>query len=83
MGSTFSIRLPEQQRRALRDRARAMNATESAWVRRLIERDLQQSSLKQQLSGLIGSLEAPQASSACGAKGDPLKEHIRRSNWRG
>jgi hypothetical protein len=83
MGSTFSIRLPEQQRRALRDRARAMNATESAWVRRLIERDLQQSSLKQQLSGLIGSLEAPQASSACGAKGHPLKEHIRRSNWRG
>lgn len=80
MATTFSIRLPERQREALKRRAQSMNLTVSAWVRHLIENDLQASSLRKQLEGIIGALDS-QAHHPTGMV-HPLKSHIRDQNWR-
>jgi hypothetical protein len=80
MGTSFTIRLPESQREALRRRAKAMKSSESAWVRHIIEKDLQASTLQEQLGDLIGSLNSAEGSAS--AKGNPLKATIRERNWR-
>lgn len=80
MGTSFTIRLPEQQRQALRKRAKAMHTSESAWVRHIIEKDLENSTLQEQLAGLFGSLDSGTAGKA--GKANPLKEAIRQRNWR-
>jgi hypothetical protein len=80
MGTSFTIRLPEGQREALRKRAKAMKSSESAWVRHIIEKDLENSTLQEQLGDLIGSLDSKIVESAGHA--NPLKEGIRKRNWR-
>ena len=79
MSTSFTIRLPEQQREALRKRAKAMQTSESAWVRHIIEKDLEKSTLQEQLADLLGSLDS---GSGKAGKANPLKEAIRRRNWR-
>lgn len=80
MGTSFTIRLPEGQREALRKRAKAMKSSESAWVRHIIEKDLENSTLQEQVGDLIGSLDSRDAGSSRHA--NPLKDVIRTRNWR-
>ena len=80
MGTSFTIRLPERQREALRKRAKAMKSSESAWVRHIIEKDLENSCLQEQLGDLIGSLDSGRTTPS--GTSNPLKEGIRQRNWR-
>ena len=80
MGVSFTIRLPESQREALRKRAKAMKTSESAWVRHIIEKDLEASTLQEQLGDLIGSLDSGNTSE--GGKANALKARIHDRNWR-
>ena len=76
--STLTIRLPKNQREALRQTARALQKTESEYVRDLLARDLDDRSLGERMADLAGSVDSRQR------VGDPhpLKEVIRRKNWR-
>jgi len=59
-----------------------MKTTESAWVRHLIEKDLQETSLKEQLGNLIGSIDSRKPGKASEPQPHSLKAQIRKSNWR-
>lgn len=78
MDTTLTIRLPKKQREALRRRAVALRKTESEIVRELIDRETEQSSLRERVSQLIGSLD----SSKTIGPPHPLKSMIRERNWR-
>lgn len=79
MSTSFTIRLPERQREALRKRAKAMQSSESAWVRHIIEKDLENSTLQEQLADLVGSLDSSKGTKK---RANSLKEAIRQRNWR-
>ena len=76
--TTLTIRLPSEQRRALRQRAAALKKSESEWVRSLITRDLNQSLILERVAHLVGSLDGARAVTAP----HPLKKTIRERNWR-
>lgn len=78
METTLTIRLPKKQREALKRRANALKKSESEIVRELIDRETEQSSLRDRVRHLIGSLDSSQQ------VGDPhpLKAIIRERNWR-
>jgi Arc/MetJ-type ribon-helix-helix transcriptional regulator len=76
--STLTIRLPKEQREALRRWAKALNKTESEYIRELLTRDPDNRTLSERMSGLAGSLDSSQAVS----ERHPLKALIRKRNWR-
>jgi hypothetical protein len=76
--STLTIRLPKEQREALRRCARALKKTESEYIRDLLARDLDSRTLTEQIGDLAGSLDSSQTV----GKPHPLKEVIRKRNWR-
>ncbi len=78
MGTTLTLRLPKKQRDALKRRAAALHKTESEIVRELIERETEQSSLRQRIRELVGSLDSTKAV----GPPHPLKALIRERNWR-
>jgi predicted transcriptional regulator len=80
VGTSFTIRLSESQREALRKRAKAMKTSESAWVRHIIEKDLEANTLQEQLDGLLGSLDSKRGQKRPKING--LKATIRERNWR-
>ena len=77
--STLTIRLPKEQRDALRRKATAFNKTESDFVRALIAQDLANSSLLERVRDLVGSLDSGIVSRA---QAHPLKKALRERNWR-
>ena len=76
--STLTIRLPQEQREALRRCARALKKTESEYIRNLLARDLDRRTLSERIGDLAGSLDSSQTA----GKPHPLKEVIRKRNWR-
>jgi predicted DNA-binding protein len=78
MNTTLTIRLPREQREALRKRAAALNKSESDLVRALISRDLSEATLLERAARLVGSVD----SRTKNTPPNPLAKRIRDRNWR-
>jgi len=78
MDSTLTIRLSKEDREALRRRARAEGCSESAFLRRLIERETERGFDFESVRHLAGSLD----SGSGRPKRLSWKEHLRKRNWR-
>lgn len=76
--STLTIRLPKEQREALKRWAKALRKTESEYIRELLTRDLDNRSLSERMGDLAGSLDSSQAI----GEPHPRKAVIRERNWR-
>jgi hypothetical protein len=76
--STLTIRLSQDQREALRRCAKALKKTESEYIRDLLARDLDSRTLSERIGNLAGSLDSSQTV----GKPHPMKELIRKRNWR-
>jgi predicted transcriptional regulator len=76
--STLTIRLPKDQREALRRSAKALKKSESEYIRDLLARALDNRTLGERLGELAGSLDSSRAIGAA----HPLKTLIRKRNWR-
>jgi len=76
--STLTIRLSQDQREALRRCAKALKKTESEYIRDLLARDLDSRTLSERIGNLAGSLDSSQTV----GKPHPMKEVIRKRNWR-
>jgi predicted transcriptional regulator len=76
--STLTIRLPQEQREALRRSAKALKKTESEYIRDLLARDLDNRTLGERLGELAGSLDSSRTIS----EAHSLKALIRKRNWR-
>lgn len=75
MGKTITIRLPQEQERALRKRAQALGRTKSDLVRELIGRGLQEESMEATIGHLEGRLDLP-------APREGWRKQIKDRNWR-
>ena len=78
MSSTLTIRLPAAQRDALKRRAAALNKTESALIRDLVEREVSEPNWTELVSQLAGSVDSQAAK---GTK-HPLHDSLHAQNWR-
>src|SRR5258708_11401303 len=76
--STLTIRLSQDQREALRRCAKALKKTESEYIRDLLALDLDSRTLRERIGNLAGSLDSSQTF----GKPHPMKEVIRKRNWR-
>lgn len=76
--STLTIRLPVEQREALKRSAEALRKTESEYIRDLLQRDLDSKPLGDRVGHLIGCLDSAQTI----AEPHPLRDLIRERNWR-
>ena len=76
--STLTIRLPQEQREALKRSAKALKKTESEYIRELLQRDLDSRPFGERAGHLAGSVD----SSRTTAGPQPLKDLIRERNWR-
>lgn len=76
--STLTIRLPKEQREALKRSAKAIRKTESEYIRELLRRDLDSRPFGELAGQLAGCLD----SSETIGEPHPLKELIRGRNWR-
>jgi Arc/MetJ-type ribon-helix-helix transcriptional regulator len=76
--STLTIRMPKEQREALRQSAAALKKTESEYIRDLLQRDLDSRPFGESAGHLAGCLD----SSRTVGSPHPLKELIRERNWR-
>jgi plasmid stability protein len=75
MRKTLTIRLDENQERALRQRAKAQGKSKSEVVRELIDAGLEQRPLRGRIGHLKGRLNLS-------APGSEWKRQIRERNWR-
>jgi hypothetical protein len=78
MDSTLTIRLPKEQRMALKKRAAEFHKTESDWIRSLIAHDLANASLLERIQHLVGSLDSSSAKS----KPHSFEKTLKERNWR-
>lgn len=76
--STLTIRLPVEQRHALRRSAQALKKTESEFIRDLLERELDSRPFGERAGQFIGCLD----SSETVGEPHPLRDLIRERNWR-
>ena len=76
--STLTIRLPKDQRAALKRSAKALKKTESEYIRDLLARDLDSRPLGARIGHLAGSVDSSDSTDAP----HPFKELIRARNWR-
>ncbi len=76
--STLTIRLPSDQRLALKRSAKAVKKTESEYIRDMLRRDLDSRPLGERIGELIGCLDSSQNI----GKPHPLKDRVRERNWR-
>jgi hypothetical protein len=78
METTLTIRLPKKQRDALKRRAVAEKRSESAFVRDLIDREMQREFNFDRVRHLVGSI----VSRSKHWEKDSWRKHIRQRNWR-
>lgn len=78
MNTTLTIRLPEENREALRKRAQAFKKTESEFVRELIARETASVFEFENIRHLVGRVRI----SGTARKTDAWREHLRKANWR-
>lgn len=76
--SNLTIRLPLEQREALRRSAKALKKTESEYIRDLLEKDLDARPFGGQLGEFVGCVDSSQTVGGP----NPLRELIRERNWR-
>ncbi|MGC2577428.1 MAG: hypothetical protein WA376_07610, partial [Terrimicrobiaceae bacterium] len=76
---TLTIRLPMEQREALRRSAKALKRTESELIRDLLAHDLDGRTLGERVGHLAGSIDSSKRTSSAT---DSFRETIRRHNWR-
>jgi hypothetical protein len=76
--STLTIRLPFEQRQALRRSAKALKKTESEYIRELLQRELDSRSFGERAGPFIGCLDSSQTV----GEPHPLRDRIRARNWR-
>jgi hypothetical protein len=76
--STLTIRLPTEQREALKRSAKALKKTESEYIRDLLARDLDTRTIGERIGPLAGILDSSQTT----GKPHALKNVIRKRNWR-
>ena len=76
--STLTIRLPKEQREALKRSAKALKKTESEYIRYLLQRDLESRPFGERVGDLVGCLD----SSETIGNPHPLHDLIRERNWR-
>jgi len=76
--STLTIRLPKEQREALRRSARVLKKTESEYIRDILARDLDTRTIGERIGRLAGSLDSSETT----GEAHLLKEMIRERNWR-
>ena len=76
--STLTIRMPQEQREALKRCASALKKTESEYIRDLLKRDLDSRPFGERIGHLAGSVDSNQSH----GEHHPLKELIRERNWR-
>jgi Ribbon-helix-helix protein, copG family len=77
--STVTIRLPKEQRAALKRCAKAMKKTESELIRELLARELDARPFGKRVGDLAGSLDS---SGIRESSADSFRDAIRRHNWR-
>ena len=78
MTSTLTIRLPAEQRAALKRRARALKTTESELIRDCLARELDSVPPAEIAAKWAGRVD----SGAGDGSAHPLKQIIRERNWR-
>jgi hypothetical protein len=78
MTATLTIRISARQRIALKKRAAALNKTESALVRELVEREIAVVPVAQMVEKWAGAVDSRKATGGA----HPLKRTIRERNWR-
>ena len=77
--STLTIRLPQEQRDALKETAKRLQKSESDFIRELLAREFEQVSFAERASEFMGCIESsPSASN----EKDSFREAIKRNNWR-
>ncbi len=76
--STLTIRIPKEQRAALKRAAEAVKKTESEYIRDLLDRDLDARTFGERVGHLAGSVDSSETTGAP----HPLKQLIRERNWR-
>ena len=77
--STLTIRLPAEQREALKRAAKALRKSESEYIRDLLRRALDSRPLGERAASLVGCLDSGKAGESAG---DGFREAIRENNWR-
>ncbi len=75
--STVTIRLTDEQRAALRERAKRLKKSESVVIRELLDREFAEISFGERAAEFIGAVasESPRPPGS-------FRETIRRNNWR-
>ncbi len=74
--TTLTFRLEAKQRKKLREKAAFFGKSESAFLRELLDRELDERPMSERIGHLKGTL------SLKGKKQDSWGEHIRKQNWR-
>ncbi len=77
--ATLTIRLPQEQRDALRRAAAALKKTESQYIRDLLARDMDSVPFGERLGDLVGCLDS---SAAEPTRSNAFRDRIRANNWR-
>ena len=75
--STLTIRLPQAQREALKQTAKALKKSESEYIRDLVAFDLEAVPFGDRVGDLAGCLNSSKR-----ARANPLTDRIRANNWR-
>lgn len=76
--TSLTIRLPVEQRDALKRTAKALKRSESEYIRELLQRDLDSRPFGEPAGDWIGCLDSTRTI----GDPNPLKELIRERNWR-
>lgn len=77
--STLTIRLPQQQRVALKRAATALRMTESAYVRDLLARELDEIPFGERMGDLAGAIDSRETPTG---HNDTFRDTIGRNNRR-
>ena len=77
--STLTIRLPQEQRAALKETAKRLKKSESDVIRELLAREFEQIAFGERASDFMGCLESSPSSDT---ETDSFRDAIQRSNWR-
>ena len=76
MTTTLTFRLEAEQRKKLRKRAAMFGKTESAYLREILDRELEERPMSERIGHLKGTLSFPVKSP------DSVRQALRERNWR-
>ncbi len=76
MTTSITFRLPAQKRAQLRRKAKLMGLSESEYIRKMLDRELDKRTMGEKIGHLAGSV------SLKGKKMDEWQKAIYKNNWR-